>query len=167
MRTIFVKSATDLQKLRAQLLGADAGKDRTLQDLQRLNPHLDFAHIQAGNVLLVPEGTKLKDGDGQSVAGEAFAALQQQLMQSVDEATARVHSGLEAQAAQRQEVTSLLKQAAIKRVVQADPDLHQALDAAAAVFKQDTSQAKETEKLLQSLQQQAQGELAALAKLLG
>ncbi|HEY2925279.1 hypothetical protein, partial [Piscinibacter sp.] len=78
-----------------------------------------------------------------------------------------VRSGHEALAAQRQEVAALLKSAAVRRLIESDPDLKQDLDAAVQVFKQDQQQAKEAEKTMQLLQEQAKAELAALAKLLG
>jgi len=167
MRMIVIKQATDLPALGARLLGAGAAHEGALQGLQRLNPHVDFGRLEPGTVLLVPDQPGLCAGESRSVSGEAFDAFEEQVNASVNAAVARVRSGHEALAAQRQEVAALLKSAAVRRLIESDPDLKQELDAAAQVFKQDQQQAKEAEKTMQLLQEQAKAELAALAKLLG
>lgn len=165
MRMIVIKQGTDLATLSARLLAGGTGNEGALQSLQRLNPHVDFRAIEAGTVLLVPDLPGLRAGESTSISGEAFAAFQQQVSGAVEAAVARVRSGYEALAAQRQDVTAVLKSAAVRRVIEADPDLKSQLDAATQVFKQDQQRAKDAETTLQALQQ-AKDEMQALAKLL-
>ena len=167
MRMIVIKQGTNLQALSTRLLAGGAGKEGALQSLQRLNPHVeDFAKIEAGTVLLVPDLPATRDGESTSISGEAFAVFREQVSEAVDAAVARVRSGYEALAAQRKDVTALLKTAAVKRMLEAEPDLRKQLDATTELFKQDQQRAKEAEKTLETLQE-ANHELRALAKLVG
>ena len=167
MRMIVIRQGTDLQSLGARLLSASEGRDAALEQLQRLNPHVDFKRIEPGTVLLVPDLPGLREGETSSVGGQAFEAFHEQLTGSLDAAITRVRRGHEALVQQRQEVNAVLKTASVKRLLEADPDIKPQLAAAAQVFKQDQQQAKDADKMLDSLQQNAAAELASLAKLLG
>jgi hypothetical protein len=163
MRMIVIQQATDLPSLATRLLGASASG---LQQLQRLNPHVDAKRLQPGMVLLVPDVPGLKRDQSSSVSGHVVDAFRAQLGAALDAASASVRAGHEALARERQEVTAALKTAAVKRLVESDPDLAPQIEAATRVFKDDQQRAKEADKQMQQLQDGALAELDKLAKLL-
>lgn len=167
MRMIVIKQSTDLQALGARLLGAGGASESALQSLQRLNPHVDFNRIEPGTVLLVTEQPGLREGESASVGGEAFEAFSEQVRAVLEATASRVRSGHEARLAQQKDVAAVLKSPALKKLLESDPDLKKELDAALQVFKDDQRAAKESEKLLKTLQDQSAAELASLTQLLG
>ena len=166
MRMIIVKQPTDLQALSERLLGKGSVSKVVLQSLERLNPHVDFGKIEAGTVLLVPDVPGLRKGESAPVSAEAFEEFQQQIMEGLDAAVARVNRGYETLGSQRKELSAILKPVAVKRILEGDADLMRQLDEATEVSKSDQQRAKEAEKTLQVLRH-AKMELALLAKRLG
>ena len=61
----------------------------------------------------------------------------------------------------------VLKSAALKRALESDPDLKPQIEAANQVLKRDQQAAKDAEKSMQTLQEQAAAELASLMQMLG
>ena len=167
MRMIVIKQSTDLQALGTRLFGVAERKDNGLQHLQRLNPHIDFKKIEAGAVLLVPDQPGLKKGETTSVSGMVFDEFRAQVSDSIDASATHVREGFARLADERQEINGVLKSAAIKRLLEADPDLKPQLEAALQIFKQDQQDAKDIEKTLKTLQQDALAQLIEVGKLLG
>ena len=167
MRMIVIKQGTDLQALGTRLFGSTAREDNGLQHLQRLNPHIDFKKIEAGTVLFVPDQPGLKKGETNSVSGLVFDEFRAQVSDSIDASATRVREGFARLADERQEINAVLKSAAIKRLLEADPDLKPQLEAALQIFKQDQQDAKNIEKTLKTLQQDALAQLVEVGKLLG
>lgn len=165
MRIIVIKQATDLQALGARFAGNASARESGLEQLQRLNPHVDFRRIEPGTVLLVPDAG-VKKGESISVGGQAFEAFREQVQSSLGAAAVQVRQGHQVLADQRQAFSALTKTAAVKRLLDADPDLKPQLAAATAVFKKDQQDAKDAEALLKDLQEGALAELDALGKLL-
>lgn len=167
MRIIVIKEGTNLQ----DLLGDKAGSVSTLDKLKNLNPHVDFSvgfgNIGPGTVLLIPELPGLRIAESSSVTGEAFDALRDQVLASVDAASTRMRSGFDALLTEQKAVAVVLKSAGLRRALEADPKLKPQINAAAQVFKQDQQQAKAADATLKVLQKQATAELDQLAKMLG
>lgn len=165
MRVTFI----DEKNLQAftQLLGDKIGSGSALEQLKNLNPHVDFKKIEPGTVLLIPDALGFHDAESFSVTGHAFDALREQMLASVDAAASRLRGGYEALLTEQKEVAVVLKSAAVKRAIKADPDLEPQIEAATQVFKQDQQQARDAEKTMQTLQEQAAAELASLTQLLG
>ena len=166
MRMIVIKHDTDLQGLATQLLANVGGKDAAFHDLQRLNPHVDFKHIEPGTVLLVPDQPGLKNDATTSIAGASFDEFRGQAGAALEATVTRVRQGYEVLIAQGRDVSAVLKTAAVKRLVESNTDVKPLVDAAAQVFKEDQQQAKEAEKTLKALQEGSLAELGALAKML-
>jgi hypothetical protein len=167
MRMIVIHQATDLSALSARLLGgAAAGRDAGLQQLQRLNPHVDLKRIAPGTVLFVPDTPGFRRDETSSVSRHVVEAFRTQLGNALESTSARVREGHEALARDRQEVSAALKGAAVKRLVESDPDLAPQIESAMRVFRDDQQRAKQSEKQLQQLHEGALAELDALAKLL-
>jgi hypothetical protein len=164
MRMIVINQATDLASVATRLLGGTAGREAGLQQLQRLNPHVDVQSIAPGTVLLVPEGAGFEAGQSSSVSGQAFEGLRTQVLAATAAAAPQVRQGFDALASDRADVTNALKTAAVRRVVDGDPDLKPQLDAAAQQFKQDQQRAKDAALALKLLQDGALAELDTLAK---
>jgi hypothetical protein len=151
-----------------QLLGDKIGSGGALEQLKNLNPHVNFKKkIEPGTVLLIPDALGFHDAESFSVTGHAFDALREQMLASVDAAASRLRGGYEALLTEQKEVAVVLKSAAVNRAVKADPDLKPQIEAATQVFKQDQQQAKDAEKTMQTLREQAAVELASLAQLPG
>ena len=167
MRMIVIDKATDLQGLTARLLGAGSANESAMQNLQRLNPHLDLAQLKPGAVVLVPDQPGPREGESASVGGASFAAFAQAASAALEVGAARVRSGHEARLAEQKELQALLKSPALKRALDSDPDLRKQLDALAQGFKDDQQAAKDSERAIKILLGGAAEELAALGKLLG
>ena len=166
MRMIIIDRASDLKALETQLFANADGKEATLQQLQRLNPHVDLQRIEPGTVLLVPDRPGIAKDATTPVTAGAVDEFSKQVGDALDSAGARVRQGYQALAAQRQEVTAVLKTAAAKRLLESDPDLSRQLEAAAKVFKDDQQRAKDAEATLKTLREGSKAELDTLAKLL-
>ena len=143
------------------------GPGSALEQLKNLNPHVDFTNIVAGTVLLMPETSDFNDAASASLAGDAFDPLREQILASVEVATSRVREGYAALLTEHKEVAVVLKSAALKRALESDPDLKPQIEAANQVLKQDQQAAKDAEKSMQTLQEQAAAELASLMQMLG
>ena len=167
MRMIVIDQASDLQALTTRLFGANGDPGGAVDKLTRLNPHVNFKKIVAGTVLLIPEDAGLQAGQTASVTGDAFAALREQMLASLDAASSRVRDGYDARLAEQKDVASVLSSAAMKRAIEIDTALKPQVDAAAQVFKDDQQQAKLANDTLKAFQQQAGAELDRIAKMLG
>ena len=143
------------------------GPGSAIEQLKNLNPHVDFTKIDAGTVLLIPETSDFNDAASASLAGDVFNPLREQMLASVEVATSRVREGYAALLTEQKEVAVVLKSAALKRALESDPDLKPQIEAANQVLKRDQQAAKDAEKTMQTLQEQAAGELASLMQMLG
>jgi hypothetical protein len=165
MRVLVVKAATTANDLRTRL--GRTGATQTLDDIARLNPHVDLRAIEPGTVLLVPDAPNTATDDTTPVQGPPFEELRDQIMGAIEATNSRVRAGYESLAAQAREATTVLKSAAIKRAIEVEPALKAQLDASSAVFKQDAAHAKTADQTLKAIQKQTAAELGTLQKLLG
>ena len=167
MRMIVIDKGTDLQGLTARLLGTADASESAVQNLQRLNPHLDLNRLTPGAVVLVPDQPGLRDGESTSVGGDGFASFAQAASAALELGAARVRSGHDARLAEQKDVQAVLKSPLLKRALESDPDLRKQLDALAQGFKDDQQAAKDSDKAMKALLGESAAELAVLAKLLG
>jgi len=167
MRTLTIKQTTDLQSIGDGLSGTAAAKQSTLQQMQRLNPHVDFARITPGTVLLMPRDTGAKSDDADQIGAKVFQAFEDQVNTALGAAETGIRAGHQALELQRKDVAAALKSAALKRLIESDPDLKAQLEAAALVFADDQKRAKESDAALQILRKDCLTELTTLGKLLG
>lgn len=165
MRVKVINSRADLQAIGTRL-GAERAA-RTLEEIERLNPHIDFRKIERGTVLLVPDLAAEGDDEERSVQGDAFTELRSQVTAALTASGARVRRGHEALADEAKEVAAAFKSAPLKRAMEADPELKAQVDAATAAFKEDAAAAKTADQTLKALQEEVGKELESLAKLLG
>lgn len=136
-----------------------------MQRLQQLNPHVDFAKLKAGTVLLLPEGADFDPDQGEPLAGEAFDGLAGDAVAGLKGSGERLRAGIARRDAQRKDVSAVLKSAAIKRVLDADPALRKQADDADARFKAEQKDAADSAAQLGAMEQALGDELAALGKL--
>lgn len=173
MRLIVIKQASDLQALSARLLkkGGPAGthefSQATLEQVKRLNPHVDFQRIDAGTVLLLPDTPELKDTDSQSPAGNAFEDFVAQTSEGFKAVAQRLRTSADALAADRAAVNAVLKTAAVKRQIESDPLLKKQLDEASSEFTDAQKKAQEAASQLEAMQKEMGDELKALKAMLG
>ncbi len=167
MRTFITDKEIDLPSLGRRLAGGVELRAGVLDRLAALNPHIDVRRIEAGTVLFIPDDAGFADSESASVSGEAFGRLREELLESIDAASARALTAHEALLGEGKEVAGLLKSAVLNRAAEADPELKAQVDEAVATFKSDQQQAKEAARTLSTLQEQAVAELGLLARLLG
>ncbi len=165
MRVKVINSRSDLDEL-----GSSLGSDRaakTMEQIRRLNPHVDLKNIKRGTVVLVPDAPGPPRADARSIQGDAFAELRSQVTAAVEASCARVKRGYDSVSDEAKQVTAALKTAAVKRALEANPDLKEQAEAAGRVFKQDAADAKAADQTLKAMSDRFDRELDALAKLLG
>jgi hypothetical protein len=166
MRAIFINQNTSWSTLSPQLVPASADPAQVLAQLQRLNPHVDFARIADGAVILLPDNAATLASASKSVGGDSFSALAVQLGAALKDVAADVQGAHDDHLAQQKETLGLLK-LAMKRIGGDDPDLAQLAQAAVDATKDSAARAKEASASLAALQQMAEEELTALARRLG
>lgn len=170
MRMIVIDRATDLRGLTSRLLGAGAASEGAVENLRRLNPHLNLDSLETGAVVLVPDQPGLsgpRDGGSESVGGINFDEFSKTVASALEASVARVRSGHAERLAQQKDVATLLKSAVLRRALESDPDLKKQLEAVQQGMKNDQQAAKDAETTVKALLEQSASELAALGKLLG
>ena len=165
MRVKVINSRSNLEELGSGVSQEQAAQ--RIEQIQRLNPHLDVKNIKRGTVVLVPDAPGERDAESRSVQGDAFADLRTQVNAALEASRARVRRGYGALNDSAKEVTTVLKSAAVKRALEAQPDLKEQAEAATRVFKQDATDARAAEETLKEMGDRFEQELEALAKLLG
>lgn len=168
MRMIVIRKPGDLQGQLGRLL--KSGRTRTsvpLDTLRELNPHVDFARIEAGTVLLVPEHPDFEGGQSTSIGGEAFDSIAKEAMAGLDAAAARLRAGLKQQEAERKETSSVLQSAAFKRLAEGDEALRKQAGDVEAQLKADAKRAAEAVDTLTAMEKALKEELAALSRRFG
>lgn len=168
MRMIVIRKPGDLQGQLGRLL--KSGRSRTsvpLDALRELNPHVDFARIEAGTVLLVPEHPDFEGGQSSSIGGEAFDGIAKEAMAGLDAAAARMRAGLRRQEAERKETSSVLQSAAFKRLAEGDEALRKQAGEVEAQLKADAKRAAEAADTLAAMEKALKEELAALSRRFG
>lgn len=177
MRLIVIDQASDLQTaLNARLLkkpaggkgkaGANEVSQATLDQVKRLNPHVDFQRIEAGTVLLLPDSPELNAKDSQSPGGDAFEDFVAHTSEGFKAVTQRMGLNAEALAADRTAVNATLKIAAVKRQIESDPLLQKQLDEANSEFTDAQKKAQEAAGQVEAMQKDVNAELEALRKML-
>ena len=165
MQLFIVKQDTTWQALSARLAQPGAPATAALERLRALNPHLDKARLVSGSMLLLPDLPGMKGEQTQSVGGSAFEGFSAEVNNGLAYAAKRVRTGADAVAADRANVSGLLRGAAAKRVLEGDPQLKQQVDEADAQFKTDAARAQDAAKQVEAMQARATEALAALARL--
>jgi hypothetical protein len=171
MRLIGLKSDS-LQAINARIKAststAGGAEAVSVERLKALNPHVDFAKLQPGAVLFLPEAAETPDPPGSSALdGGTFEAFAADLDTGFKASATRARAGFERLNTDRTEVAAILKTAAVKRLVESDPALKVQVDEANAQFAKDQKEAQEAGKQLEAMQKGAATEIAALAKLFG
>src|SRR5512145_2491319 len=127
MRVIVVNSRADAQTVASRLARERAG--RPIDEIEKLNPHVDFARIEPGTVILVPDRPRPAAEDAadededkdRSIQGRAFDDLREQTAGAFEGGSARIRRGYEGLAGETKEVSALLKSAPVKRAMESDP----------------------------------------------
>jgi hypothetical protein len=167
MRVLVIREQTTGNDLADKLVRGKGGSDdKALASLQHLNPHVNFAQIKAGTVLVIPDEPGFRDDAGARVEGDAFGELRAEALKALDAAAARVRSGHDRRLNEGKEMTAVLRSAQFKRAAETDQELKAQAEAAAQVFRQDQTDAKTALENLKLIEDQAKAELDALAKLL-
>lgn len=175
MRLIVIKQASDLRTLSAGLLKksvASQGSARevslaTLEQVKRLNPHLDFQHLEAGTVVLLPDSPELSEVDSQSLAGTSFDDFAAHVNEGFKAVTQGMRIKADELAAEHSAVNAILKTAAVKRQIESDPLLKTQLEEANNQFTDAQKNAQEAARQVEAMQKEMGNELKALQAMLG
>lgn len=167
MRIAIAAQDSDLPVFAAGLAADGAADAALLQEIERLNPHVDFSRIPAGTVLLLPDRVGSRENASRGLADEGFDALAQQVRAAVEATTARVRAGHDALQVQRKEVSGVVRSAALKRLMESDAQVRQLVEQGESVFKADTLRAREAAMELEALGKEAVEALEQLARAVG
>jgi len=166
MRTVVIrKQGNDLPALAKRLMRREANSATLLEELQTLNPHVDFAHLAPGTVLLVPDRADCNPTESDSVAGEVFAGLADDIRAGFKTASARIRSAYDRVDSDYKNVTAIARSATMKRIVDSDPELGKQLVSADARFKADVVRGREARIALGAMEKALTTELEELARL--
>ena len=147
MRMVTIKDRTDFQALSARLLKANLSSpqsEKALESLRALNPHADIRDVPAGTVLLVPDTPGFKVSESDPVLGDALGELQRIIQTALDQAATNLKASRAARAAERAEITAVLKGDALNRLIESDSELKQQVaDASRALKEEEADQAEE------------------------
>jgi hypothetical protein len=167
MRAIFIKQSTSWSTLAPTLLAGSADPAQVLVKLQRLNPHVDFARIADGAVILLPEDAAVSAPAAKSVSGESFTAFAAQIGATAAGAMQDARAGHEELLAQHKATLAVLKSKPVLELVGDDQDLLAAVKAAFVAADNDAARAKEASGALAAWQQRTEEDLNTLARALG
>lgn len=166
MRTVIIqKQGNDLSTLTKRLTRPDANTATLLEQLQSLNPHVDFAHLVPGTVLLVPDRADCNPTESDSVVGEVFTGLADDIRAGFKTASARIRSAYDRVDSDYKNVTAIARSASMKRIVDSDPELGKQLASADARFKGDMTRGREARTALDAMEKALTTELEALVRL--
>lgn len=165
IRMFQVKNQDSLRKLLKAGASGDLNATPAFERLQKLNPHVDFATLKPGTVLLLPDIPDLDPDSGETIAGEAFDGLAGDAAAGLKAASARVRAGFASREAERKDVGAVLKSAAIKRLMETDEVLRKQVSEADTRFKADQKEATEALAVLEAAEGALAAEIAVLGKL--
>lgn len=160
MRILIVRHATDIAALQA-------GSAPQLARLQALNPHVDVARLEPGATLLLPDDAPDASASTQDPTRDTFGDFVRQTEAGFKAAAEQLHRSADRLATERSAVTGAAKSAAVKRLLDADAPLREQLQAAVEASTTEQKQAQQAQKTVETLQQTALQELAALRRLTG
>lgn len=173
MRIIVIKEASDLQSLTTRLFnevsksnGKAEAHNAMFERIKSLNPHVDFKHLEAGTVLLLPDSPELKEGESRSLAGDAFSDFKKHAMEGLDTIAERARAGAEVLAKERTNVIAVLKTPAVERLIESDPSLKSQWVEAREGFVAEQKKEQVALEHLESMKKVMAQELADLAGLL-
>lgn len=175
MRLIVIKQASDLRTLSAGLLKKPAAShgsahevsQATLEQVKILNPHLNFQHLEAGTVVLLPDSPELSDAQSQSLAGTSFDDFFAHVNEGFKAVTQGMRIKADELAAERSAVNAILKTVAVKRQIESDSLLKKQLEEAGDQFADAQKNAQDAASQVEAMQKGMHNELEALKAMLG
>jgi hypothetical protein len=167
MRLMIIKQPTDLKAFTSQISTSRAGVDRAsiVARLKALNPHLDFARLEAGSVVLLPDLPEIKPASGNSLGGDAFSLLTADLDAGFNAAAKRLRAAAEIRATERSAVESALDDPAVQEALHSDAQLQRQLESGKAQFAADHDHEQAAIDALAAARKAAAQDLKALRQL--
>jgi vacuolar-type H+-ATPase subunit I/STV1 len=163
---VVVKQEMDVAALMKRLGRGRTDEAPLVATLQRLNPHADFARLPAGTVLLLPERETFEGAEIESVAGEAFSDIADELRTGLKTAAQRIGAAYDRAESDRKNIASITRRTDVKRIIDGDPQLRQQVAAAEARFEELTSNGKQVRSALGAMDQAVAAELEELGRLM-
>lgn len=169
MRFIVVNEASDVNSLSARIVkkGQRQLSAATLAQLKTLNPHVEFDHIGAGAVLLLPAAADLDETAGQPLGGNALHDSIVDTAQGFHTVLERMHAASALAANEQAAVDAVVNSAPLNGVIANDKRLQAQLDGVKQRFVADERARKEAIMDVDAMQTAVQAELDAFRRLFG
>ena len=169
-RTVTIKTDTTLRALGPTLLDArfrGEQVDAALDRLQALNPHADPERIPAGTVLFVPDTPAFKASVSASPQAAPIDEFRVMLTGALTEAAGRLKTASATRAAERADLSTVLRSAAFKRAAGDDREVLQQVSDAQKVLATEEADDKQAEETFAAMSKAALAALAQIAKVAG
>ncbi|MFO1161125.1 MAG: hypothetical protein U1E60_19945 [Reyranellaceae bacterium] len=169
-RIVIVKTDTTLRALGPTLLDARFRGDQVdaaLERLKALNPHADPERIAAGTILFVPDTPAFKASASTTPQAQPLDDFRAMLTTALSDSATRLKGANAARAAERADLSTVLKSATFKRAAGDDADVaKQVSDAQKAAATEETED-KQAEETLAAMSKAALAALAQITKIAG
>lgn len=147
MRKIVLNNVADFQALNARLVGTSAVRAQAVESLKRLNPHVDFASVATGTVIVLPDTPEFRSEVAVSVPGEIFHELRDAIVADLDSSVEQGDAVTNEAAAERAALEAILRADGLQRLSDADQRLKVAIASAITVVSRDRQAAESAERL--------------------
>lgn len=169
-RTVIIKTDTTLRALGPTLLDArfrGEQVDAALERLKALNPHADPERIPAGTILFVPDSPAFKASASMSPQAAPIEDFRVMLTSALSDAATRLKNASATRAAERADLSTVVKGAAFKRAAGDDRDVLQQVSDAQKAMATEEAEDKQAEESLAAISKAALAALAQLTKVAG
>lgn len=168
LRTFVVKGDTNLRSLGNTLLNArfrGAQADAALERLKALNPHADPERIPAGTVLFVPDQPGFKASAATSTQAGPLDDFRALLSSALSDAARNMKTGNAQRAAERADVSAVVKSAVFRRIVGDDRGIALQVSDAQKAMAAEESDDRQAEEALSAMSKAALEALTRLGRL--
>lgn len=144
-----------------------AAPARELQQLQRLNPHLDFQHIKPGAMIILPDAAAdigFPSGSLKSIGADAMESFGKFASQALKTTSQRLKQAADRAKTEEAALASALRSREVTDALAKDPVLKAQAEEASAQAKADVQASAAGIKAFDALSKAAMAELAALEK---
>lgn len=169
-RTVIVKTDTTLRALGPTLLDARFRGEQVeaaLDRLKALNPHADPERIAAGTVLFVPDHPAFRASASASPQAAPVEEFRVMLTGALTDGASRLKTANATRAAERADLSTVLRSAAFRRAIGDDRDVLQQVSDAQRGMATEETEDRQAEETLAAMSRAALAALAQLTKVVG
>ena len=164
MRFFVIKQDTELKALGQTLFKANR---KVMTDrLKAANPHVDFSHVEAGAVLLIPDSDDPHEADAPTIGQAGLENFEREFVAAFRATSERIRNDTSRRNEADKEADKLLRSASIRKLGESDPPLRERLIEAAAQLHSRARDSKDVATRLDSLKGGLMEEIGKLQRLL-